>query len=63
MNFLIFNKLSFRYIKLVKNLKKFEFTRDFHLPDLILVFAPGTDLHLTPVIATGMGVIQDKVFT
>lgn len=52
---------SLRYIKLAQNLKKYEFLRDYHFPDLILLLPPGTDLHLSPVITSDMAVIQDKV--
>nr|CDS24047.1 methyltransferase nsun5 [Echinococcus granulosus] len=49
-----------KYIKLVRNLKKHEFVRDYHFPNLILLIPPGTDLHLSPVITSDMAVIQDK---
>ncbi|KAL5971784.1 28S rRNA cytosine-C 5 methyltransferase [Taenia solium] len=54
-------KISYkRYIKLARNLKKCEFVRDYHFPNLILLLPPGTDLHLSPVITSDMAVIQDK---
>ncbi|CDS36621.1 methyltransferase nsun5 [Echinococcus multilocularis] len=49
-----------KYIKLVRNLKKHEFVRDYHFSNLILLLPPGTDLHLSPVITSDMAVIQDK---
>ncbi|VDL57600.1 unnamed protein product [Hymenolepis diminuta] len=48
------------FIKLVKDLKSGEFIRDYHLPYLLLLFPPGTDLHLSPIITSKMAVIQDK---
>ncbi|KAM3177230.1 hypothetical protein ACTXT7_004937 [Hymenolepis weldensis] len=50
----------FRFVKLVKDLKSGEFIRDYHLPYLLLLFPPGTDLHLSPIITSKMAVIQDK---
>ncbi|VDM17759.1 unnamed protein product [Hydatigera taeniaeformis] len=49
-----------KFIKLVRNLKKNEFVRDYHFPSLIIVLPPGTDLHLSPVITSNSAVIQDK---
>ncbi|VDN98339.1 unnamed protein product [Rodentolepis nana] len=49
-----------KFIKLVKGLKIDEFIRDYHFPYLLLLFAPGTDLHLSSIITSKLGVIQDK---
>nr|CDS31552.1 methyltransferase nsun5 [Hymenolepis microstoma] len=49
-----------KFIKLVKELKIGEFIRDYHFPYLLLLFAPGTDLHLSPIITSKLAVVQDK---
>ncbi|XP_071144620.1 28S rRNA (cytosine-C(5))-methyltransferase-like isoform X2 [Mytilus edulis] len=48
-----------RFRKAIKEFEKHHFTRDLHLPD-VLVFPPGTDFHDHELMLKGEIILQDK---
>ncbi|XP_052082210.1 putative methyltransferase NSUN5C isoform X2 [Mytilus californianus] len=48
-----------RFRKTIKEFEKHHFTRDLHLPD-VLVFPPGTDFHDHELMLKGEIILQDK---
>ncbi|CAG2244307.1 NSUN5 [Mytilus edulis] len=49
-----------RFRKAIKEFEKHHFTRDLHLPD-VLVFPPGTDFHDHELMLKGEIILQDKM--
>jgi len=52
--------LHCRFRKTVRDLEKYQFTRDLHLSD-VLVFPSGTDFHDNQLFLSGEIILQDKV--
>lgn len=57
---IVFLNLICRFAQLVTGLQKKEFTKDLHIPN-VLVFAANTDLHDHPLYKDGSIILQEKV--